>query len=232
MRVLGIIPVRGGSKSIPGKNKKELAGIPLLQYTTKRALEAEALDAVVCTSDDDSLLDLASESGITNLIKRPDDLATDTATSLSVIEHVIEYLEKHGQYFDAICLLQVTSPFRSSGFIDKAIKEFIDKDSDSLVSVVEVPEQYNPMWVYKLKDDNSLTLFSEDKNIITRRQELPKAFIRDGSIYITKTSVIKQKKSLYGDTISYIESNPETYVNIDTETDWTKAEDIAKNDSF
>jgi CMP-N-acetylneuraminic acid synthetase len=229
MRVLGIIPVRGGSKGISGKNKKALGGIPLLQHTATQALEADYLDTIVCTSDDDELLVLASRCGITQLIKRPDNLATDEATSLSVIEHAISFFETQDIYFDAICLLQVTSPFRSKGYIDEAIQTFQKSDSESLVSVVEVPHHYNPMWVFKQDGDNRLMLFSEQKNIITRRQELPKAFIRDGSIYITKTAVVKEKSSLFGDSISYIESNPKRYVNIDTEADWELAETIIKN---
>jgi len=227
MRILGLIPARGGSKGIPDKNRKELGGKPLLQHTIDAALGATLLDAVVFSSEDATLRHLAENMGAIVAFNRPDALATDAAGSLEVVQHALEALEKKGQKFDAVCLLQVTTPFRSSEDIDAAILKFKSKQSDSLISVQKVPHQYNPHWVFEVRND-TLKIATGDTEIIKRRQELPDAFIRDGAIYITKTDVLMNQKSFFGNSISYIESNPNTFVNIDTQEDWEKAEAIYK----
>ena len=153
---------------------------------------------------------------------RPSELANDTASSIAVVQHAVAFLDSKNEFFDAVCLLQPTSPFREKGFIDQAITTFIANKSDSLVSVLQVPHEYNPHWVFESDDKGLLTIATGENEIIKRRQELPKSYFRDGSIYLTKIETIK-KGSFYGDTTSYIESNPELYVNIDTMVDWNKA---------
>ena len=128
-------------------------------------------------------------------------------------------------FFDAVCLLQPTNPFREQGFIDKAIEKFITSKTDCLISVLPIPHEFNPHWAFEENEIGLLKIATGEKNIITRRQELPKAFYRDGAIYITKTEVIKNG-SLYGESIAYIENNPQFYVNIDTIEDWEKAEKL------
>lgn len=229
MKILGIIPARGGSKGVPRKNIKLLGNKPLLQYTSEIALASSLIDTLVLSSDDDEIMEVAKGLGVQVPFKRPSDLAIDTAPTLPVIKHAIEYYKSIGINFDAVCLLQVTSPFRTVTFLNKAISTFIDKDTDSLVSVQQVPHEYNPHWVFEVNNDGTLDIATGDKNIITRRQELPLSYHRDGSIYITKTSVILEQDSLYGKSMSYIESPKEWYVNIDTMKDWKKAEKIVKN---
>lgn len=228
MRILGVIPARGGSKGIPNKNKKELLGKPLLQYTIESALAATKLDALVFSSEDESLMTLAKTLNVEVPFKRPEELATDTAGTLEVLQHTVTELAKQQKHFDAVCLLQVTNPFRTSKFIDKAIQKFKESNTDSLISVLEVPHEYNPHWVFKTNAEQNLKLATGDNNIIKRRQDLPKAYYRDGSIYITKTKVLLEQNSLYGDTIAYIEADADKYVNIDTMDDWLKAETLAK----
>ena len=229
MRILGIIPARGGSKTIPHKNIKLLAGKPLIQYTAISSKESKLLSKVIVSSDDDEIINISKEIGLEVPFKRPSIFSKDSSPTIDVILHALEYFESFDIYFDAVCLLQVTSPFRESKFIDKAIKKFIDKDTDSLVSVLEVPHEYNPHWTFELNDNENLKIATGEENIITRRQDLPKAYHRDGSIYLTKTAVLKNQKSLYGKSISFIISSKETYVNIDTYKDWKKAENILDN---
>lgn len=229
MKILGIIPARGGSKGVPRKNIKTLGSKPLLQYTSEVALESDKLDLVVLSSDDDEIIDIGKRLGLTIPCKRPQELAEDNSSSLSVIKHVLNFYLDKNIHFDAICLLQVTSPFRSKEFLDKAIETFINNKSDSLVSVLEVPHEYNPHWTFKENEQGLLNISTGDKNIISRRQDLPKSYHRDGSIYITKTSVILDENSLYGSSISYVVSPKEYYVNIDTVKDWEKAESLLKN---
>jgi CMP-N-acetylneuraminic acid synthetase len=226
MKILGIIPARGGSKGVPRKNIKSLAGKPLIQYTSDIAIESTLIDTLMLSSDDDEIIEVAKSIGIDVPFKRPASLALDTTPTLPVIINVLEYYKNRGQEFDAVCLLQATSPFRTLEFLNNAIKTFIKKDTDSLFSVQQVPHEYNPHWVFEVNENDTLEIATGENEIITRRQSLPKAYHRDGSIYITKTSVISDQNSLYGKSISYIESPKEWYVNIDTLDDWKKAEVI------
>lgn len=224
MRVLGIITARGGSKGVPGKNIKLLGSKPLLAYSAEAALESVCLEKTILSSEDLDIHAVAKEFGIAVPFTRPAELATDIASSIDVVKHAVEYLENQGEYFDAICLLQPTSPFREKGFIDRAIHKFIADKADALVSVLPVPHEFNPHWVFEPDENDMLQIATGEAEIIKRRQELPKAYYRDGSLYITKVSVIKQG-SFYGNTLSYIEGNLDFYVNIDTPLDWMKAEE-------
>lgn len=229
MKILGIIPARGGSKGVPGKNIKLLGGKPLLQYTSDIALKSNLLDKLVVSSDDDAIIEVAESLGLSAPFKRPSDLATDKSPTLPVIKHALSYFKNIGEEFDAVCLLQITSPLRTIEALNKGLNKFKENGCDSLVSVREVPHEYNPHWTFISNDINQLEIATGEKEIITRRQDLPKAYHRDGSIYITKTSVIMEKNSLYGDSIAYVETNEKTFVNIDTPEDWVKAEEIFKN---
>lgn len=229
MRILGIIPARGGSKGVPGKNIKLLNGKPLLQYTSEIALESQYLTAVILSSDDTQIIAVAKSFGIQVPFLRPEELAQDQTSTLDVIIHALQWFEKQSIFFDAVCVLQVTSPFRTVAFLDKAIVKFIESGCDSLVSVQKVPHEYNPHWTFEVNPEGNLKIATGEDQIISRRQELPIAYHRDGSIYITKTEVLLEQRSLYGKSTSFIESSPEFYVNIDTLADWKKAEQMIKN---
>ena len=157
--------------------------------------------------------------------KRPAELAVDSASSIDVVAHALQFFELKGIFYDAVCLLQPTSPFRKEGFIDEAIEKFINQKTDCLLSVLQVPHEYNPHWTFLENEKGTLDIATGEKEIIKRRQDLPVSFFRDGSIYITKTAVIKEKHSFYGESISYIESDPEYFCNIDTLKDWEIAEE-------
>jgi len=227
MRILGLIPARGGSKGIPNKNSKLLGGKPLLQYTVEAAVKSKMLDLIIFSSEDDTLIHLAKGLGVSAPFKRPVHLASDEAGSLEVVQHAVRFMESQGENFDAVCLLQVTTPFRNVSAIDAAVSKFIKEGSDSLISVQKVPHQYNPHWVFE-EDRGVLKIATGDSEIIKRRQELPDSYIRDGAIYITKTEVLMNQNSFFGNSISYLESNPDTFVNIDTDEDWDKAEQIVR----
>lgn len=228
MKILGLIPARGGSKGVPRKNIKLLGNKPLLQYTTDVALQCSKITKVVLSSDDDEIMKVGEKLGIEVPFKRPANLATDKSPTLPVILHTLDFYEQQGVFFDAVCLLQVTSPFRTVSFVNDAIKTFVKQGTDSLVSVLEVPHEYNPHWTFEVNDNDTLQIATGEKEIISRRQELPTAYHRDGSIYITKVSVLKEQNSLYGNSISYIKSDKEKYVNIDTLADWEQAEKMIK----
>ncbi len=230
MKILGIIPARGGSKGVPFKNIKDLNGKPLLQYTAEVALKSKKLSRVILSSDNKKIIDVAKSIGLDVPFVRPVNLSQDKSPTLPVILHALNFLDEiHSEEYDAVCLLQVTTPFRTVSFLDTAIEKFINSGSDSLISTQKVPHEYNPHWVFMKDPDENLKISTGDPEIISRRQELPEAYHRDGSIYITKVEVLQKQESLYGNTICNIESDPDTYVNIDTEKDWVKAEQIAKN---
>jgi CMP-N,N'-diacetyllegionaminic acid synthase len=225
MKILGIIPARGGSKSVPKKNIKLLAGKPLLQYTVDVAKQSKNISRLILSSDDDEIIKVAQNLNLEVPFIRPANLAEDNTPTLAVIQHTLIYFIAKDIHFDAVCLLQVTSPFKTSEFIDEAIDKFVKSEADALVSVQQVPNEFNPHWTFKANSKGNLELFTGEKQIISRRQDLPKTYHRDGTIYITKTSVLLEQNSLYGSKLSYIESPSYFNVNIDTMEDWKKAED-------
>lgn len=223
MRILAIIPARGGSKGVPGKNIRILGNKPLIAYSVEQAIASDSFAKIIVSTDDDAIAKIAIQFGAEVPFIRPSELANDTASSIDVVIHAVDFLESKNESFDAICLLQPTSPFREKSFIAKAIAKFSSANSDALVSVLQVPHEYNPHWVFEPDANGQLQIATGEKKIIKRRQELPQAFFRDGAIYLTKIESIK-KGTFYGEKLTYIESNPNLYVNIDTLEDWIDAE--------
>ncbi|HKL35120.1 MAG TPA: acylneuraminate cytidylyltransferase family protein [Salegentibacter sp.] len=230
MRILGLIPARGGSKGIPGKNIKPLRGKPLLQYTFEAAKNSKLLNNVILSSEDEAIIEIAKQLELEVPFKRPINLAEDSSSSLEVVQHALNYYLKQGINFDAVCLLQPTTPFRKDGFIDECILKFKDGNFDSLVSVREVPKEYNPHWVFE-ENQGALKIATGEKEIISRRQDLPKAYHRDGAVYLTKTEVLLNENSLFGKNIGFIDTTNSPYANIDTQEDWKKAEEVLENKS-
>ena len=227
MRVLGLIPARGGSKGVPGKNIKQMGGNPLIAYTIESAQKSNLLTDIVLSTDDEGIAQVGKEYGVQVPYIRPESLASDTAKSIDVVQHALQFYKDLGQSYDAVCLLQPTTPFRESGSIDSAINTYIEQTLDSLISVLPVPHEYNPHWVFVDKE-GTLSISTGDEEIISRRQDLPTAYHRDGSIYLTSTEVILQG-SFYGKKMGYVVSNGSTHINIDTQEDWQKAEEFLKN---
>lgn len=231
MKILAIIPARAGSKGVLGKNIKLLDGKPLLAYTSEIALQSKRLKEVILSSEDEQIIDVAKSLGLTIPFVRPFELAEDATPTIDVIIHALHWYAKQNINFDAVCLLQVTSPFRTVEFVDKAIEKFVSSGCDSLVSVQKVPLEYNPHWTFEVNQEGNLRIATGETEIISRRQELPTAYHRDGSVYITKTEVLLKEHSLYGKSIAFIETDPDFYVNIDTLQDWEKAEKMIQNKS-
>lgn len=227
MKILGIIPARSGSKGIPGKNIRHLIGHPLIHYTANSASKSVNLEKCIISTDSQEISSSVTKFGIEAPFTRPAALAQDDTGSLEVVKHALDFYTKNNQHFDAICLLQPTSPFRLPGFIDTCINHFISTNADTLFSTVEVPHQYNPHWTFVEKEDGFLSNSCSDTAIIPQRQLLPPAYIRDGSVYIVKTNCIGKLNSFYGERITHIPAPKEWYVNIDQEDDWLIAERLA-----
>ncbi len=225
MRVLGLIPARSGSKGVPRKNIRLLAGKPLLAYTAEAALASVGLTRVILSTDDPEIAEVGRVCGLDVPFLRPAELAQDTTPTLPVIQHALQSLAANGDLYDAVCLLQPTNPLRTTGLIDACITLFIESDADSVITVLPVPAKFNPHWVYFKNDDGSLFLSTGEADPIPRRQALPPAYHRDGSIYITRTDIVLNHNSLYGHrVVGYLVEKVE--VNIDTPEDWERAEQL------
>jgi CMP-N-acetylneuraminic acid synthetase len=224
MRVLGLVPARGGSKGVPRKNVRLLAGKPLLQWTAEAALAATRLDRVVLSTDDEEIADVGRRCGLDVPFLRPAELARDDTPTLPVVRHALSWVEERGSRYDAVCLLQPTSPFRSARDIDACIELLEESTADAVVTTLRVPSEYNPHWVYLRQGDGLLRLATGESQPIARRQLLPPAFHRDGSIYVTRRSAIVDGDSLYGARVVGYELDASRSVNIDDLDDWRRAE--------
>lgn len=193
MRVLAIIPARGGSKGVPRKNIRMVAGRPLIAWTIAAARASTALDRIVVSTDDTAIAEVARQHGV-GAIMRPPELATDDAPTLVALQHVVQTLMQSEQYRpDAVMTLQPTSPLRTARHIDEAAALFAaDADADSLVSVVPVPHIFHPRSVMKQGADGYLVPFL-DQTSPTRRQDKEPVLARNGAaIYITRTERLSE----------------------------------------
>ncbi len=225
MQIIAIIPARGGSKGVPRKNIKLLGGKPLIWYTYEAARASHKFSDIILSTDDLEIASVAREFGLEVQFMRPAHLATDSATSIDVVNHCLDEMKLLGKEYDAVMLLQPTSPFREKGLLENSIDVLIKNKADSLVSVRKVPHQFNPHWLFEEVEEGLLKISTGDEKLIPRRQELPNAYYRDGQIYLTKTNVLQNKKSFIGDSLTFIENvNMGSLINIDNLSDWDLAE--------
>jgi CMP-N-acetylneuraminic acid synthetase len=226
LKILALIPARGGSKGIPGKNIKLLGGKPLIAHAALSALGSPAISRIVLSTDSEEIAQVARLHHMEVPFIRPKELALDTTPTIDVMIHALKHFKDMGENFDAIILLQATSPFKPQNFIHDCIQTFIDAGADSFISVLKVPHEYNPHWTFEKNELGELRIATGEKELIPRRQELPPAFFRDGCVYITKTNYLLQEKKIVGGKIAYKESDPNYYCNLDTQADWEKAEQM------
>lgn len=224
MKVLGLVVARGGSKGVPRKNIRKLAGKPLLTYTAECAAKAQSLSRVVLSTEDAEIADVGKQAGLEVPFTRPAELARDDTPAFPVIRHAVEWLAKNGDPYDAVCLLQPTDPLRRPEDVDGCVDLLKTSGADCVISVLPVPLDYNPHWVYLRGDDGSLRLSTGEKQPIPRRQSLPPAFCRSGSVYAFKTDVVLRGDNIYGDRVMGYPVDPERTSNIDTLDDWERAE--------
>jgi CMP-N,N'-diacetyllegionaminic acid synthase len=227
MRVLGIIPARGGSKGIPRKNIALLAGKPLLQYTVEGAVLSGRLERLILSTDDAEIAALGLKLGVEVPFMRSSELARDDTPTLRVLQDVVQRLESTFQ-FDAVMTLQPTSPFRRPSDIVGAITLLESSKADSVISFVDVGEKH-PARMKCIDEKGQVhdPLFAEEFEG-QRRQDLPKLFLREGSIYLTRRDVLMKENSLKGKNCRAWIVSEETSCNIDTPFDLFLAEQMLK----
>lgn len=226
MKTLGIVPARGGSKGVPLKNIGLLCGKPLIQYTAESGLSARKLSRVILSTDDEEIAAAGRTCGLETPFMRPAALAQDDSPMIDVIQHAVSWLEAKGERFDAICLLQPTSPLRRASDIDACIELLESSGADAVVTTLPLPPQYNPHWIYVADEAGFLHLSTGEESPIARRQDLPPAFHRDGSVYVTRRDVLMDENSMYGKKLLGYMVDPETSVNIDSPADWLRAKQL------
>jgi CMP-N,N'-diacetyllegionaminic acid synthase len=225
-RVLGLIPARGGSKGIPRKNIAPLAGKPLLAYTAAAALAATRLTRVIVSTDDGAIAEVARSCGVDVPFMRPASLATDAASSLAVVQHAVRWLEEQGEKYNAICLLQPTSPLREADEIDACVALLAAGDCTAVMTVRPIPDEFNPHWAYEYDAGGYLRVSTGEENPISRRQDLPDAYYRDGSVIVTRRDTVMEQNSLYGAHVAGYRVESEPWVDIDTPADLQRAETL------
>lgn len=226
MEILAVIPARGGSRGIPRKNIRFLAGKPLIAWTIEAALAASRLSRVIVSTEDNEIAEIASRYGAEVPFSRPPELAEDDSTTLAVLQHVIAWLVgTEGYRPDAVMTLQPTSPLRTQRHIEQAISLFeADPKADSLVSCIGVPHIFHPRSVMIEDQSGYLRPYLDDPHP-TRRQDKEAVFARNGAaVYITRTECID--RFVFGGNLLAYPMSEELSLDIDSEADFAVAEDI------
>jgi CMP-N-acetylneuraminic acid synthetase len=222
--VLGIVPARGGSKGVPGKNVRLLAGRPLLDYTATSARESGVIDRIVLSTDTEEIAEVGRRAGLEVPFLRPAALAQDDTPMLPVVQHVISTLSSsEGWTPEIIVLLQPTSPLRRPWHVRDAVTLLRETKADSVVTVVELPRHLSPDYVMRIEDD-VLRPFLPDGARVTRRQDARAAYSRDGTVYACWRKTIDRFGSIYGDRCHPLIVSASDSLSIDTLDDWAEAE--------
>lgn len=223
-KVLGVIPARGGSKGLPRKNIRIVAGKPLISYTIKAAANSRFLTKFVVSTEDSEIEKVAQSLGA-EVIKRPKELAADDVPWLPVIQHTLSIVDPENDLFDYVMILQCPTPLRTSEDIDAAITRIIETGADTIVGVYQVQDQH-PMRMYYLEDERLVPYTKEPKD--RRRQVLPSVYHRNGAIYVFKRSLIEQYGTHIGPDLRPYIMPRERSVNIHDDLDVAAAEGMLK----
>ena len=220
--IIGLIPARGGSKGVPGKNMRKIAGQPLIDFTILAAQQSCHIDSVYVSTDDQAILQHAQTMGATGIV-RPDELASDTASAVGVVEHFIGTLPKTLLWEDPyIVYLQPTSPFRTARHINDALEQMLAARLRSLMSVSEVEK--SPFKMFSLDANGCLQSLFDEKLSNARRQDLPAVFAPNGAIYVFRVSEFKARGGFPSNgSMPFVMSAADS-LDIDTEDDIRRAE--------
>lgn len=217
--VLAIIPARGGSKGIPGKNIKLLGGKPLIAWTIEVAKQSQYIDRLIVSSDDDEIIEVAEKYGCEVPFKRPAELAQDDTPGIEAILHALNTLPERYEY---VVLLQPTSPLRQVEDIDQCIEMCEREQAYSCVTVSPVSE--NPQWMFTFADGYCLKSALNEEKKYTRRQEMPAYFVLNGSVYVMQCEWLRREKKIFSEKTKAIVTPKERSVDIDELFDFAMCE--------
>ena len=226
-RILAIVPARGGVQRIPRKNLAPLRGKPLIYYAIRNGQQCPYVTTTVVSTEDSEIARVAEELG-SLVIPRPARLSQPETKTEPVLVHNVNVLKEQGEAYDAVLLLQPTTPFRKTATLSKTIEIFFEKNADSVVTVAPVPAKFNP---YKggTIEDGLLRPFSSKSGMIRRDQDAPVLYMRNGQVYVSKTSLIEQGR-LFGERCVPYVMDEEFIVNIDDYSDLALAEFLVDKD--
>lgn len=218
-KIVAIIPARSGSKGLPNKNIKDLAGKPLIAHTIEAAIQCDFFDDVIVSTDSEKYAEISKKYGASVPFLRSKENSSDDADSWSVVKEVLNKLEKT---FDIVVLLQPTSPFRTAENIKKALELFIDKSADTVASVSKSPHPIQ--WCNTLPENKSLYNFISKEYLNKRRQDLPQGYTLNGAIYIVKSDLIQSDINLFGENSYAYIMDEKSSIDIDNELNFSFAQ--------
>jgi CMP-N,N'-diacetyllegionaminic acid synthase len=221
--VLGLIPARGGSKCVPGKNVRLLGGKPLVAHAAAVARESGVIDRVLLSTDDVDIADAGRRAGLDVPFLRPASLAADDTPMLPVIQHAVAALGDMGWDAEIVVLLQPTSPLRTAAHIREAVALLRQTGADSVVTVVEVPRHLSPDYVMRI-DEGRLRPFLPEGARVTRRQDARAAYSRDGTVYACWRRTLDRFGDIYGNDCRPLVIDAAESLSIDSPADWDEAE--------
>jgi CMP-N,N'-diacetyllegionaminic acid synthase len=227
-KVLAVIPARGGSKRLPNKNILDLAGKPLIAWTIEAAKKSKYIDTLIVSTDSQKIAKVCEKYGAKVPFMRPKELATDTANSIDVILHAIDFYKKLGLNYEYIILLQPTSPLRTAEDIDDAFESF-GEDTKAVVSVCET--EHPPLWSNTLPEDLSMKDFIRLKIKNKRSQDLPTYYRLNGAIYIADVEYMKINNGFIGEKTKAFIMPQERSVDIDSMVDFYFTEYLIKKNA-
>lgn len=228
--IIAVIPARGGSKGLPGKNIRPLCGRPLIEWTILRALESTLIDCVCVTTDSEEIATIARNAGAEVPFLRPPELASDTSPTLAAVDHTLDfYAGVQEREFDYISLLEPTSPLRHPGDIDAMLRKLIDSeaDFDSIISIGEISEHPT---IVKRKSGDTLVPYCPDLPIASRRQENDAAYFPYGVGYMVRVEALRRERTFYTKRGTYYEIRRYQNYEIDDLQDFLCVEAIMKNE--
>jgi CMP-N-acetylneuraminic acid synthetase len=224
--VFGIIPARGGSKGLPGKNLRVLGRLSLIGHAIASAREASSLTHFIVSTDSPTIADEARRHGAEVPFLRPAELATDEVGMVPVLQHAVRWLETTVRVCpDLIVTLQPTSPFRTGADIDRTIQKILETDADSAQTVMEAV--YHPFFMKTLDRDRTVPLFTDGHKFV-RRQDAPPVYQPSGAVYVTRYHVLMEQGRVLGEDNRAVVMGFEASVNIDTGWDFMLAEVILR----
>ncbi|MBR1363459.1 acylneuraminate cytidylyltransferase family protein [Bradyrhizobium ottawaense] len=228
MKTLAIIPARGGSKRLPGKNTKRFLGVPLIAWSIRFAQRQQWFDKVVVSTDSEEIADASRAEGVDVPYLRPATFASDTATSAAVVLDILARERRIGNSFDLIALLQPTSPVREPSRWTEAFAHIDGGVADAVIGVA--PAHPHPNHAFHWEQGGKLRPFADGKQITLRSQDLPPVVYVAGNMYLIRSTVLEAQGGFFPPrTVGVLCDQPCEAVDIDTEADWVAAEALAKH---